>query len=129
MEIGLVALITADPGVQACPTQARLAPLVFPENGPKPASTYQRISTRGTESLDGPVDVTTARLQFDHWGARWMDVRAAGDAYDALLDGFSGTLPDGTVVFSIVLDSSKDLYEQESRLYRVSSDYLITFAR
>ena len=73
----------------------------------------------------GPVATTTIRLQIDVWASTYAQAKQIDHAVRSSLECYSGTLPDGTHVDTITLDSSADLYEETARYYRVSSDYLI----
>ena len=128
MEAGLHALLQADASLSSL-VGNRIHPLVLPEDCVKPAVVYQRISTVPTITMDGPADLTTCRLQFDCYGTHYNDVKACADAVSHVLEGYTGTLPDGTYVFDIELDGMQDRYESEARLYRVSADYFVRFAR
>ncbi len=125
---GIRDLVLADQAAQsAC--GGRFFPLVLPESGVFPATTYQRISQRTISTLDGHSDATKVRLQVDHWGERYGDVQVLAAAVDAVLEDFTGALPDGTWVYSIAIENGTDRFEEQARLYRFSRDYMIQFSR
>lgn len=107
----------------------RVYPLVLPESGNFPATTYKQISERGTPILDGHCDFTRTRLQFDHWGEVYGDCRSLAMAVDAVLEDFAGVLPDGTYVYAVSVEAGFDRYEQEAKLYRFSRDYMFMYSR
>ena len=54
----------------------------------------------GTQDYDfaGPVDINEDQIQLDVYGADSLTCRTAAEAVRKLLEDFTGTLPDGTVV-------------------------------
>lgn len=106
----------------------RLYPVLLPEDPALPAATYQRIFTTPLYALDGRVNFTEVRIQFDTWANDYGQAKQLMVAINAAIDNFSGKLSDGTQVFGIQLDTCNDLYEDAARIYRCSADYLIQFA-
>lgn len=109
----------------------RLFPLVLPEELAGAAATYQRISSTDFFTNDGPLGLTKTRLQIDCWcprstaGPGYGQVKALEAAIYALLNGYTGTLDDGTVVYETERDDVTDGYDPNSRLYRVQTDWMI----
>ena len=128
IETALFQQITADSTVASL-IATRLFPLVWPDAPVFPLATYQRISTVTDSLLSGPLSMCTVRMQYDAWAETYLQAKQIADALNAVLEGFQGTLPDGTSVDNIVLDSSFDLYDSPSLRFRVSSDYLVTYTR
>ena len=130
IESGLAKLLATDSRYTAvCP--AAPYPVLLPvldESG-LPALTYQVISSQPDATLDGASNVTEYRIQYDAWGKTYTGVKAVQDALRQVLDGYSGLLSDGTVVFDVIRDTASDLYEPDSRLYRVTSDYRVLFSQ
>lgn len=63
----------------------------------------------GTQDYDfsGPIDINEDQLQLDCYGLDSDTCRATAEAAKALLQGFVGTLPDGTVVQACYLERSQ----------------------
>ena len=126
IEEGLHALILADTATQSL-IAGRLYPVIWPDVPTFPLCTFQRASTSTQSVLSGPLSLQTCRVQYDAWSQRYSDVKALFAAIDNVLNGYAGTLPNGTRVVDITLDSSLDLYDSVALAHRVSSDYLVTF--
>lgn len=128
LESGLQQLLTADPDVFAL-VGTRVYPLLWPDIPTFPLVTFQLISTVADNVLSGPLSVTTCRVQFDAWAKSYAEVKTLAVAVIAALEGYQGTLPTGTEMLNVTLDSSFDLYDDPSASYRVSTDLMVTFNR
>jgi hypothetical protein len=127
LEAGLQHLITSTNEFTTV-AGSRLFPLLLPDNPALPSATYQRITATPLYALDGRIQFTEARIQFDTWAADYGQAKQLMDAINTAIDNFSGQLSDGTKVFGIQLDTCTDLYEESARIYRCSADYLIQYA-
>lgn len=133
LEVGIQNLVVANAGVQALlGNPARFYPVVVPENPDYPCATYQVISDAPAYLLDGSQSIEVKRIQIDTWSggptaATYSSVKAVQAAIRAVLEGFTGQLSDGTVVAVILVANSTDLYEQDARSYRTTTDYLVHF--
>lgn len=127
LEDGLFQLLTSDAGVSAlCGT--RVYPLILPSAPTLPSLTYQSISSVAQYTMDGPTGLVTARVQTEAWSDSYSTAKALAAAVRTLLDGYSGTLPNGVPVLDIRCDNALDTYEKDARLYRVHTDWLIQYA-
>lgn len=106
----------------------KLHPILLPEDPALPAATYQQIARTPLYTLDGRVNFTEVRIQFDTWANDYGQAKQLMAAINAAIDNFSGQLSDGTQVFGIQLDTCNDLYEDAARIYRCTADYLIQYA-
>ena len=139
LEEGIAQLVAANAGVQALiGNPARFYPVLVPDDvgsasgPPYPVSSYQIISETPNYLLDGSSPMNQVRLQVDTWSgglqnASYAAAKAVQAAIRAVLEGYRGTLPDGTRVAVIQVAGSRDLYEQDARCYRTSTDYMIQF--
>lgn len=128
LETGLVALLNSSAAVTAI-NGGRIYPLLIPANSALPCVTYQLISTVPEYCNDGPTGFTKSRIQVDTWANDYLDAKNLANAVRQTLDGYSGTLPDGTQVLSIMRDNATDLNDEDSRLMRVQTDWLVLFAQ
>jgi hypothetical protein len=126
IESGLHALITADSRFAKLASD-RLYPLLLPEAAALPSATYQLISSVPEYTNDGPTRMVKARVQIDVWSDSYATCKTLTDALRVLLDGFTGTLPNGVAVSNIIRDNSSDYIEPVSRLYRVQTDWLVIY--
>ncbi len=129
LEAGIQQLVVADAGVQAI-IGTRFYPVLVPENPTYPCATYQTISNAPSYLLEGQPTLSSMRIQVDTWSggtkdATYLAAKQAQEAISEVLDLFKGTLPDGTRVAGIFVVGSRDLYEQDARVYRTTTDYQI----
>jgi hypothetical protein len=109
----------------------RIYPLKAPQNPTKPYVTFQRISGSRLQALGGAAGFGMARIQYDSWAITYNGAQALAAAIRNSFNGFIGKLSDGnspaslrTVV--VRLDNERDLFEEDTGLYRVTQDFLIS---
>lgn len=106
---------------------------IYPISAPSTAIgvthiTYHRISAvpQNTHSSGGPKH-QQARIQVDVWAPRYDTVKDLGDEIRKRLFGYRGSTA-GELVWSMTLDSERDLFEGETgddRRYRLSQDWMV----
>jgi hypothetical protein len=144
LEEGLQALVVANSAISAL-IGTRFYPVIPPEDVTYPCATYQVISDVPDYELVGvPVAIVPVRIQIDSrsggvsnasYGAargveRAIRLLLAGKAKTATSDGipcFSGALPNGTIVASIMLVNYHSGYNQDAREYVCSADYMVRY--
>jgi hypothetical protein len=89
--------------------------------------TYQSPSDVSENANDGPVGVTTMRIVFDCLAQRYLDARNLARALKLVLNGFSGTLPDGTDILLAESANLVDRFDDGSRIYCTSFHALIQY--
>lgn len=95
----------------------RIQPIPAPEDlSQYPLITYQSPSDVSDNANDGPVGVATSRIVFDCKALRYLDARNLALAVKAALNGYSGTLPNGTRVFLAQSVNLVDRWEDGSRI-------------
>ncbi len=125
---GIAALLESDTACAAV-IGPIVYPLLLPTKAPLPAATYQVISDVPTYTLDGLI-YSQARVQIDGWGAAYGDAGKAAAAIRAVLERYEGTLPNGLIVGSLIVDNGPlDYYEPVSLLYRAQTDYLVLYSQ
>lgn len=132
LEEGLRTYLVSRTAITALVGQ-RIYAVRLPQAWGSPAITFQRISADRDRNIpEGPDGRAWERIQIDVW-ARHM--QAGVDAYDQVrdiadalrteLDGYTGLL--GAVVAGpIILESDRDLYEDETGVFRASLDFTIS---
>lgn len=103
----------------------RLYPEVIPQNSVLPAIAYRRVSTLPITSRDGGGELRQVRMQFDVLAPDSKAVWQVTTVLEGALIGFKQT--QGPRVDVVFLDNRSDLYESETRNYRVSVDALVWY--
>lgn len=123
IEEAIVAYLTTYSGLSAL-ISTRLYPLRLPENPTYPAVTYQRISGPRVQSHSGPSGLAFPRFQFDCYGTSYLGSKAVEKQVRAALEGYKGTM--GMVnVSSALSQDDRDFYDPNTRIWRVSIDFII----
>lgn len=105
----------------------RIYPLRLPENPSYPSVTYTRITTERIQSHDGPSGLAYPRFQIDSYSTTYSGAKHSANQVRALLDGYKGSM--GTVAVSSCLSQNdRDFYDSITRVWRVSTDYIIGHA-
>lgn len=125
IEQGLTALVTADPGVSAL-IGTCFYPVILPETPTYPCMSYQVVSASSEYNL-GATAERWKRIQFDAYGQAYSDCKAIVAALDTVLDGYTGTLPDGTQILGSFRVVELDLMLQYSRVFRTMVEYTFHF--
>jgi hypothetical protein len=113
---GVVAYLLAQGPVTSIVNQ-RIQPIPAPEDlSQYPLITYQSPSDVSDNANDGPVGVATSRIVFECKALRYLDARNLALAVKAALNGYSGTLPNGTRVFLAQSVNLVDRWEDGSRI-------------
>ncbi len=131
LESGLHDLVVGAAGVQAV-IGDRFYPVVLPEDVAYPCASYHVISDTPSYTLAGDSTLASMRIQVDTWSggasnASYAAAKAAQAAIRAVLDLYRGQLSDGTRVAGIFVANALDLYEQDARCYRTSTDYIVNY--
>jgi len=127
LEEGLTALLTADAGLTAL-VGNRIHPVIGPADNPLyPYLTYQVVSGKPDYALDHS-ECGYRRIQFDAFDLSYGGTKSVLRALRNALDGFSGTLADGTRVISAVRSIQIDNFEDDARVYRSLEEYEISFS-
>lgn len=102
-------------------SSARVYPMILPQGSVLPAVTYQVIDKPriDTASLSGHNARVRARVQVDCWAGTYAQVKSLADATrNALLTASAFT--------ALNLDD-RDLYEDDTHIYRVSADFSVWY--
>lgn len=125
LEQGITALLSADSGLAAL-IAGRIYPATAPETPTFPLITYLVVSSKPQYALDGS-QCGYKRLQFDAFGSSYADCKTVLRALRNALDGYTGTLTDGTRVLCALRGMEIDSFENDSRTYRSLTEYELTF--
>ena len=131
LEAGIAQLVMGNSGVQAL-INTRFYPVLLPDDPVYPCASFQLISDVPDYLLNQSRATEVKRLQVDTWSggassASYLTSKNVQTAIRAALELFSGQLSEGTWVNSIQVANEVDGYEQDARVYRTTTDYLIFF--
>lgn len=133
IEQGLTARLLADATVSSL-IETRIYPVMLPETlldpntETPPSVSYRRISDVPSYMLNGARLMSKTRIEYNAWASQYGDAKAVAAAIQASLEGFSGQLGDVAVQFIEAGGVNTDGFDPDSRLYRVSTDFLIIHA-
>jgi len=109
---------------------ARVYPLVLPQSPTLPAITLQRVSNQTVISQDGP-GMERPRIQVDCWASTYLAARELAAAVKACLCPSRHETPnyvrtvDDVRIEAVMPESDRDLYEDDTQIYRVSMDFFV----
>lgn len=111
------ALLSADATI-AAKVGSRIYPQLMPQDCPKPAVVYTVVSDVPLNSFDGHTSgLSNARVQVDVYSYAYKEAQETANAIEALLGSHV------TVSLSSLRVSRRDLYENSTKLHRVSMDF------
>ena len=125
IEQGIQSLLSSAAAVSTL-VSTRIYPVFVPQDSPLPCLSYQVVSGSSDYSVDGTAEIWK-RIQFDAWGAQYADVKNIQNAVHAVLDGYNGVLPDGTLVWGAFRGLELDEFEADARIYRSMTEYSFHF--
>ena len=128
LEDSLTSRLLADATVSSL-VGTNIYPVVLPETMPdSPLITYRKISDVTGYTLSGQAIIYKARIEYNAWSSTYSDAKAVAAAIQASLEGFAGTLGDVFICFIACAGVNTDGLDEDSRLYRVQQDFLISHA-
>lgn len=122
MEEAVRSVLLGAPSVSALAGN-RVAFVLAKQGTALPFIVLATISDAAEHDQDGPVDVSSARIQVDAYGLTYGDAKRLGRAVRAVLDGYSGGILLG--VFLAGTRDGSDTLQDGTTVYRVSADYLV----
>lgn len=125
---GLRLFLLGYPGV-ADEVGDRISPDPLPQKSALPAVTYLDVSDVGSYSNDGPDCTSRVHYQLSHWAPTKEAAVRVERATRAVLDGYRGTWSGGLQIGGVFGRATRSLYEPETRLWRMISEYVIAAIR
>lgn len=93
-----------------------------------PAIVYFVVATSPLTSMDGVNALQMKRFQIDCLSKKSpVEAKTLAQAVHALLDGFRGTLSEGTYVQSCLPNQDIDTFDYDPQTFRVMCDFNIRF--
>lgn len=96
---------------------SRVYPLVIPQGAALPAVTYTRISGPLEMSLSGGAGLESVRVQIDAWSTTYASAKSLAAAIRAAMLA--------ATAFKVASVSDRDLFEDETSVFRVSADFTV----
>lgn len=99
----------------------RIFPQYIPQGQPVPAVVLTLISEVPVNSFDGSAEtrLRQARIQVDAYAKGYLEAHAIASAADLVIANLAAH------DLSAYRETTQDLYEVETQLHRVSSDYFV----
>lgn len=119
------AVLSAHAGTVAL-VGSRLYPGVAPDGAGTPRVVYQEITVQPVSAMGSDTGLMRSRMQISSWGADYTQSKDVSDQVRAALQRFRGTAG-GIEVQASYLESSVDLYDEDSRRLGVATDFDIVF--
>lgn len=133
IRIGLRAFLIADAAIAAAVaevggTKWRVYPVRLPQATTGASIVYNRISGQGDHHMQGPSGLARVRMQIDCWAPSHDTSTSLADIVKEAIDGYQGMM--GSVfVQGVFFDGERDLdFDDATKFYGVSRDYMITYA-
>lgn len=127
IEEALSSRLTGDVAVSAL-IATRLYPARLPQDVTYPAVVYTRIDTEPTSAFGTAATLMNSRVQFDCWAKTYSEVKAVANAIRASLDALDTTIL-SVRIYGIVYSSELDIFEDETQLYRIQSDFQVMYTQ
>jgi hypothetical protein len=127
LEKGLRDLLINDTTVGPLVAGQRVRPILLPEGSTYPAIVYTVVATSPLASMDGVNALQMKRMQIDCYGNNAVEAKTLCKAVHNLLDGYRGTLSEGTVIQSSLPNQDVDSFDFDLSVYRISLDFNIRF--
>lgn len=105
----------------------RVRPIMLPEGSNYPAIVFLAVSTAPLTSMDGVNALQMTRYQLDCYGQNVPQAKLLAQAVHNLLDGYKGTLSDGTEIQSCLPNSDVDGFEYDAQVFCIHLDFNIRF--
>jgi len=122
---GLFTLLSTTSTITALVGQ-RIFPVQLPEQSVLPALTYQIIAVKASPTLTNS-GYQRWRLQFDCWGKDYADATNLRAALRLALEGYRGTLSDGTLLQDAQMIQLVDYFEHDSLHWRSMIEFYLFF--
>lgn len=125
IDAGLWHLLSTTAAITAiCKT--RIYPIILPPDPTWPAMTYQIIAATPEPTLD-TAGFQRWRLQFDCWANTYADAASLRAALIRTLNGYQGTLSDGTLLQDAEFIQVTDFFADDARVYRCMVEFYLYF--
>jgi len=104
--------------------------VLMPKGAAVPCIVLSRTATADTLTMQGATPLRGALLQLDCYGGTYYSARALSTAVRQVIESFTGTLPDGTLVQGALITKDWDMPFQEGALgfvYRAMLEFRVWY--
>lgn len=125
IEQGIYTLLAANSSIVAM-VGTRISPVVLPENSSLPALTFHVVAGASTPTFETGGQ-QRLRLEFNCWGATYLDAITLRNTLVSALNGYQGLLSDGTYLQNANQLQNADFFDHDARLYRAMVEFYLYF--
>ena len=126
-------LLIASSALQA-EISGRIHPGIVPQRAVFPCVVYTQISAERTSVMGEDTGTVRSTWQIDQYAQTYAQARKVASLVRKALQRKAGTFPTGVspviaprLIQSIFVEADTDLFEDETQLHRVSTDYTIWY--
>jgi hypothetical protein len=125
IDAGIFTLLSTTAAITSI-CQTRIYPVILPTGPTLPALTYQLIAAKTNPTFE-TSGMQRWRIQFDCWAETYADAAGLRKALIQTLNGYQGTLSDGTVLQNADLQQIVDFFEDNARVFRCMVELYMYF--
>jgi hypothetical protein len=122
---GIATLLWADAGFRAA-SPGGIMPTVLPQRAALPATTWMVAGGSSSPTFE-TSGLQKLRIQFDHHASDQAGANAARNALRNALEGYRGTLTDGTFLQWAEWLQPLDFFDNEPRQFRCAQEFYLYF--
>ena len=118
---------------------SRVYPVLIPKSATLPAVSLQVVSNLPSDTKSGVSTVDLIRLQVDSYGTTYATAAAVDEAVRGAIDKYAGTVnvtgsglaASGVnyTIGGVRYETTQDIFEDQSEVFRLSSDYIVRLHR
>jgi hypothetical protein len=134
IKAGLRTYLLADSTISTAVGGSRIYSMLVPQGQTSPSIVFTKISGQGDHHMQGPSGLTRPRVQIDCYALNLAEAGNLALRVKERLDGFRGDMPYGSNspptaldVMLVQFDSEREFFEDNTKFFRVSQDYLIWY--
>lgn len=134
VRLGLRAYLLADGSISSAVGGSRIHPIKLPQGQTTDSIVYTRISAQGDHHMEGASGLVRTRIQIDCYSLSANSAVTLANLVKERIDGFRGDMAwdenspaNAVTVQGIFFDSERESFDDLTKLYGVSRDYLVWF--
>lgn len=104
----------------------RIYPVIAAQGATPPYVVHSRISGVRESAMGADTGVARARVQVSSYGLTYSSAKNVAKQSRLALQRYSGTIG-ADEILAIFVENDIDLYEEDTRLFHVASDYLVFY--